>query len=123
MGLLQSHAVDMLTLAKQIILLHPGDSVLAATVNAAGSGGTNGVTTITGTSGSGVKFQARGLIVAGALSGPLTIVTGGNYSVDPTTPSAEPVTGGGLVGATVGLTLSGDLAVLTSLNAVLAELL
>jgi hypothetical protein len=108
---------------KQIIALHPnGGSVLAATVNASGSGGTNGLTTITGTTGTGTRFTARGNIVGGALTGPLAILAGGTYTVDPTTPAAEPVTGGGLTGATVALTLSGDTANFSALNAVLAEL-
>jgi hypothetical protein len=123
LSLLQGHAVDMIYLVKQIIALHPADSVLSATVNAAGSGGTNGVAIVTGTTGTGTKFQARGVIASGALTGPLTILNAGAYTVDPTSLTAEPVTGSSLTGATVGLTMSGDLAVLTSLNAILSELL
>jgi hypothetical protein len=108
---------------KQLIADHPYDSVLSAAVVAGGSGGTNGAVTITGTTGVGTKFTAKGVISGGALSGPLTIVNAGSYSTDPTSLSAEPVTGGGLSSATVSLTMSGDLAVLNSLNAILSELL
>jgi hypothetical protein len=121
--LLQGHAVDMIALVKSIISLHPSDSVLSVNINAAGSGGTNGVVSVTGTTGAGTKFQARGVIASGSLTGPLTIVNAGSYTVDPTSLVAEPVTGGNLTGATVGLTMSGDLAVLNSLNSILSQLL
>jgi hypothetical protein len=123
LNLIQGHAVDLINLVKSVIALHPADSVLSATVNAVGSGGTNGVAVITGTTGTGTKFQARGLIVSGALTSPLTIVTPGSYTTDPTSLVAEPVTGGGLTGATVGIAMSGDLAVLNSMNSILSELL
>jgi hypothetical protein len=120
---LQQMAAEMQILAKQIIAYSPNDSVLSATVASGGSGGTNGQVAINGTTGSGTKFSARGNISGGALSGALTIVTPGSYSIDPTSLSAEPVTGGGLTGATVALTMSGDNAFLTSLNSILAELI
>jgi hypothetical protein len=123
MGVLQRTAVELQILCKQIIAFHPLDSVLTATVNAGGSGGTNGQVTITGTTGTGKRFTARGNISGGALSGALTILTAGSYSVDPTSLAAEPVTGGGLTGATVALTMSGDNSVLAALNNILSELL
>jgi hypothetical protein len=119
---LQQHAAEMQQMLKQVISLHPNDSVISATVNAGGSGGTNGLALITGTTGTGTKFTAHGIISGGALTGTLTIINAGNYTVDPTSLSAEPVTGGGLTGATVSLTMSGENAILASLNAVLAEL-
>jgi hypothetical protein len=119
---LQQHAAEMQILLKQVVGLHPNDSVISATVNAGGSGGTNGQVTITGTTGTGTKFAARGNISGGALTGNLILINAGNYSVDPTSLGAEPVTGGGLTGATVALTMTGDNAILASLNAVLAEL-
>jgi hypothetical protein len=122
MTALQQSAVEMQALIKQVVAFHPNGSVLAATVNTAGSGGTNGAVTITGTSGSGTRFTAKGTIASGALTGPLTIVNAGSYTTDPTSLTAEPVTGGGLIGATVGLTLSGDTANLTALSNILAEL-
>lgn len=59
---------------------------VAATVVSGGSGGTPGAVTITGTTGTGTKFTAHGTINgSGALTGPLTVATGGAYSVNPTT--------------------------------------
>jgi hypothetical protein len=119
---IQQQAIELSIAIKQLIAFHPNDSVLSATVAAGGSGGTNGPVTLTGTTGTGTRFTAKGVISSGVLSGAITIVTAGSYSVDPTTPTAEPVTGGSLSGATLALTMSGDLAVLTSLQAILAEL-
>jgi hypothetical protein len=121
--LLQEHAVEMQILVKEILKLHPTASVVSATVNAGGSGGTNGAVTITGTTGTGTKFTATGTITAGALAGALTIANPGNYTIQPTSLAAEPVTGGSLTGATVALTLNNDAANLVSLNNILAELL
>lgn len=125
MGALQQQAIEMQANLKQILAYHPNDSVLAATVVSGGSGGTNGqvvITGTTGTSGTG-KFTAKGTIVGGALSGALTVVNAGSYTTDPTSLSAEPISGGGLSGATVVLTMSGDNAALASLSSILAELL
>lgn len=77
--------------------------VASATVNAGGTGGTNGACTVTGTTGIGVKFQASGTVTANALSGALTIAVVGNYTVNPTSLAAEPVTGCSLTGATLTL--------------------
>jgi hypothetical protein len=118
---LQRQASEMQVLIKDILNHHPNDSVLTAVVNAGGSSGTNGQVTITGTTGTGTKFTAKGTISGGALSGSLIIVNAGNYTVDPTT-TGEAVTGGNLSGATVNLTLSNDNAILSALNAVLAQL-
>ncbi len=83
--------------------------VLDATVVDGGTGGTPGAVTITGTTGTGTKFQATGVIDGGGiLSGALVITVDGNYSVPVTDITAEPVTGGSLVGATVSV----DLAIL-----------
>lgn len=80
--------------------------VVSATVSAPGSGGTNGPVTITGTTGTGTKFQATGTIAGGSLSGPLTIINPGSYTVNPNL-TGDPVNGGGLVGATVALQTGG----------------
>jgi hypothetical protein len=119
---LKQQAIEMQAMVKQIVKLHPNDSVLTATVNAGGSGGVTGPVVVTGTTGTGTRFTARGNIVAGALTGALTIVNVGSYTVDPTSLTAEPVTGGSLTGATVGLTMSGDNSVLNALTSILAEL-
>jgi hypothetical protein len=120
---LQQHAIEMQALVKQLIAYHPTDQVLSATVHAGGSGGTNGVVTITGTTGTGVKFTANGTIAGGALTGALKIANPGSYTTQPTTLTAEPVTGGGLTGAQVSLTMTGDSINLTALNNILSELL
>ena len=121
---LQQHAIEMQALVKQLIAYHPTDAVISATVHAGGSGGTNGVVTITGTSETGTKFKANGTISGGALTGPLTIARAGDcYTVQPTSLTAEPVSGGGLSGAQVSLTMTGDSINLTALNSILSELL
>lgn len=76
--------------------------VVSAVVNAGGSGGTPGAVTITGTTGTGTKFQATGTINgSGVLTGALVVTVPGDYTVGPTSLSAEPVTGGSLSGCTV----------------------
>ena len=78
--------------------------VLAAVVTAGGTGGTPGAVTITGTTGTGTKFQATGTINGGGvLAGALVVTVVGDYTVNPTTPGAEPVTGGGLTGTTINI--------------------
>lgn len=76
---------------------------IAATVVAGGTGGSNGACTITGTTGTGTKFQASGTVTGGVLGGALTVTTAGNYTVNPTSLAIEPVTGCSLTGATVSL--------------------
>lgn len=82
--------------------------VLTATVKAGGSDGTpDGAVTITGTtgtSGGAGRFTATGTITGGVLTGALSVVWAGNYSVTPTDIYNEPVAGGSLSGATVELT-------------------
>lgn len=82
--------------------------VIAAVINNPGTGGTPGAVTLTGTTGTGTKFQATGVInTAGVLTGPLVVTVPGFYTADPTSLTGEPVTGGGLAGATVDLTMMG----------------
>jgi hypothetical protein len=80
--------------------------VTTATVVAGGTGGTPGPVTITGTSGvAGTKWQGTATISAGgALTGPVTITVPGGYSTVPT--ATDPVTGGGLTGATCAVATS-----------------
>ncbi len=55
--------------------------VLTATVVAGGTGGTPGAVTLTGTTGTGTKFQATGTINgSGILTGALVVTIAGNYS-------------------------------------------
>jgi hypothetical protein len=79
--------------------------VVAATIHAAGTGGTNGLATVTGTTGTGTKFQASVTIAGGIITAVNSITVAGSYTVNPTTPSAEPVTGGGLTGAQLNVQL------------------
>lgn len=73
--------------------------VIGATVAAGGSGGTNGTQTVTGTTGTGIKFQASVTVSGGAITAVLSISLAGNYSTNPIAIATEPVTGAGLVGA------------------------
>lgn len=75
---------------------------VSAAVVAGGTGGTPGAVTLTGTTGTGTKFQATGTIGGdGILAGDLVVTVAGDYTVNPTDVTAEPVTGGSLTGATV----------------------
>lgn len=74
--------------------------VVSATVAAAGSGGTPGTQTVTGTTGTGTKFQASVTVDGGGtVTAVLSITVAGNYTVNPTVIANEPVTGAGLSGA------------------------
>jgi len=76
------------------------------TVAAAGTGGTPGTATVTGTTGTGTKFEASVTISAGGMISSVDSLTvAGDYTVNPTTPTAEPVTGGGLSGAQLDIKL------------------
>jgi hypothetical protein len=74
----------------------------SAARNADGSGGTAGACVLTGTTGTGdALFSINATITAGAISALGSIKNSGSYIVNPTNLSAEPVTGCGLVGATL----------------------
>lgn len=77
--------------------------VESATITAGGTGGTTGTQTVTGTTGTGTKFQASVTIAGGAITAILSITVAGNYTVNPTTLTAEPVTGASLSGATLNI--------------------
>src|SRR6185312_9320941 len=79
--------------------------VESATIANAGTGGTNGAAVVTGTTGTGTKFQANVTIAGGVIASVDSIAVEGDYTVAPTTPAAEPVTGGNLTGATLNLVL------------------
>lgn len=79
--------------------------VVRASIVNPGSGGTNGAATVTGTTGTGTKFQASVTIVGGAIQTINSISLAGSYTVNPTDTTAEPVTGGALAGATLNLTI------------------
>lgn len=75
-----------------------------------GTGGTTGTQTVTGTTGTGTKFTASVTVAGGAITAILSITLGGTYSVLPTDPTQEPVTGGGLTGAKLNITMGSYLS-------------
>lgn len=88
----------------------PGGQALAyyvqsATIAAAGGGGTNGAQTVTGTTGTGTKFQAAVTIAGNIITSVNSISTVGSYTVLPTDPTQEPVTGAGLAGAKLNIAM------------------
>lgn len=87
--------------------------VVSATVAAGGAGGTNGTQTVTGTTGTGTKFQALVTIAGGAITAVIAISVAGSYTVNPTTPTAEPVTGAG-AGAQLNVVLGVATATVTT---------
>lgn len=88
--------------------------VLSAAVVGPGAGGTDGIQVVTGTTGVGTPFQARVVVSGGAIIAVLNIVDGGAYTSNPLNLAAEPVIGGGLVGATLFLVMGVKVAVVTS---------
>lgn len=89
--------------APQIVVDTTLVSAVPLIVNA-GSGGTPGAAVITGTTGTGTKFQANVTIGGGgSITSINSIAVAGSYTGNPTNLAAEPVTGGGLTGATVSL--------------------
>lgn len=77
--------------------------VISAVVVSGGTGGASGTQTVTGTTGTGIKFQASVEVVSGAIVSVNSISVSGSYTVNPTNLSSEPVTGAGLSGATLGV--------------------
>lgn len=89
--------------------------VSVAQVANAGTGGAAGSAVVTGTTGTGTKFSLNVTIVSGAIAQILGFVDHGAYTVNPTALGAEPVTGGGLAGATISIAMvPKDLAVTTA---------
>lgn len=83
--------------------------VMSVGIAAAGTGGTPGPATITGTTGAGTPFQANVTIGGGgAIASINSILFPGSYTANPTNLANEPVTGGGLSGAAVSLTMGVD---------------
>ncbi len=80
--------------------------VVSASIVAGGTGGTSGTQTVTGTTGTGTDFEASVFVsLGGIITSILSIAVPGSYTTNPTTPSAEPVTGGGVTGATFNLVM------------------
>jgi len=80
-----------------------------------GSGGTPGTQTVTGTTGTGTFFTASVTVGGGGqISAVLSILTGGDYTTNPTAIATEPVTGASLVGAELDVVMGvRDVAILT----------
>jgi hypothetical protein len=95
---------------------------ISGTVAAGGSGGTNGACTVTATTGLGTKAQFAGTVSGNALTGALTVAVAGDYTTNPTGIASgvvpnEPVTGCGLSGAQVAMTM-GALKYQTTTNGI-----
>lgn len=85
-------------------------AVQSATVSNPGTGGATGTQLMTGTTGTGTKFQASVTVSGGGnITAILTISIPGAYSVPPTSLSSEPVTGGGVSGAVFAVIMTGQL--------------
>jgi hypothetical protein len=81
------------TTPAQLTVTHT--QVTGASIANAGAGGTDGAQVVTGTTGTGTKFTANVTIAGGLITSVDSIATGGDYTVNPTAPAAEPVTGAG----------------------------
>lgn len=79
-------------------------TVTGATVATGGSGGANGAVVLTVVGGTGTAATINGTISGGALTAITTVATPGSYTYIP--PNPVQVTGGGLSGATVNLTVA-----------------
>lgn len=88
--------------------------VVSATVAAGGTGGTDGTRTVTGTTGTGTKFQASVTVSGGAITAVLSISVAGSYTVNPTAITAEPVTGASLTGATLSVVMGVETATINT---------
>jgi hypothetical protein len=84
-------------------------AVQSAAIIIPGTGGTNGAQLVTGTTGTGTKFQASVTVTGGAITAILGIVVPGAYSVAPSSLLNEPVVGSGVTGATLSIVLTGQL--------------
>lgn len=101
---------DTITLTAPSALKNPvlfvfRTQVVNATIAAAGTGGTNGTTIVSGTTGVGTLFQAVVTISGGSINSVDTILEFGEYSQNPADVASEPVTGGGLSGAKLKLSM------------------
>lgn len=88
--------------------------VVSATVGAGGTGGTNGTQTVTGTTGTGTPFQASVTVAGNAITAVLSISVAGNYTANPSSLTAEPVTGASLTGAQLSVVMGALTASVTA---------
>ena len=92
-------------------------TVVSIAVVAAGTGGASGTQVISGTTGTGTRFTASVVVSGGAITGTPTLLFPGDYTANPTALGGEPVAGGGLVGATVALTMGALYAAVSNAGA------
>lgn len=103
------------TMSTTAVLTVSTTKVVSATVAAGGAGGTDGTRTATGTTGTGTKFQAEVTVAGGAVTAVNSITVAGSYTVNPTTPANEPVTGTGIgAGAQLNVVLGVDTFAITN---------
>lgn len=76
------------------------------TIVSAGSGGTAGTQALTGTTGTGTKFVVSCTIAGGSITTINSVTNYGSYTANPANIAAEPVTGGGLTGATISIKMA-----------------
>lgn len=89
--------------------------VISATIAVAGTSGTPGTATVTGTTGTGTKFQANVTISGGgAITAINSITVAGSYTANPSTLTAEPVTGASLSGAELSVVMGINVAAITT---------
>lgn len=106
---------DQITLASGTVVLVKTTSVQSATVAAGGTGGSNGTSRqVQGTTGRGGNFVALVTISGGAITAVTGFTAIGAYTTNPTTISAEPVVGAGLVGATLNVVMGANTVTLVS---------
>ena len=80
--------------------------VVAASVASGGTGCTNGSSkTMTGTTGTGTKFKALVTVAGNSITAVNSISVAGNYTVNPTNLSSEPVTGDACSGAALAISM------------------
>ena len=85
------------------------------TLVAVGTGGTPGTQIVTGTTGTGTKFQLSVTVSGGGtISSINSVLVAGSYTTNPTLLTAEPVTGGGLTGAIVSILMGAQTISVTS---------
>lgn len=90
--------------------------VISATVAAAGASGSSDGSgkIVTGTTGTGTKFQASVTVTGGAIASVDSISVAGHYTTNPTLITSEPVTGDGLVGAALSVVIGVDTFAVTT---------
>jgi hypothetical protein len=88
--------------------------LVGAAISNPGNGGANGAAVLTGTTGTGAKFQVNVTIANGAIASVNSIAQVGAYTVNPVNLAAEPVTGAGLVGAALTLVMGVNAVTVTN---------